>query len=254
VVRACLLIAFWVLVASGCGKPTLNIFNPDLGILGHWPLDQPGAGDIQPDTSGFGHHGTPSVSPPVPTRDVPAVHFDNPHSLSFNGMDQWVDLGNPALLDTGGPLTLAAWIRSGDNGGGAHDILAHGYHNAPDVEIALRIIDGLYSFVFWDGTDHGATSPVPPADIGTWVHRGGVFDGGAYHLYRNGALVASIADSTRATSVPAPWAIGARAPASPGDGGTGWAARDRLFLGGVDDVRIYGRALSAGEIDALYRR
>lgn len=243
-----------VLVLTGCGKPTLNIIDADLGILAHWPLDQPGAGDLQPDTSGFGHHGSPSANPPVPTQVVPAVRFDNPRSLSFNGVDQWVDFGNPALLDTGGLMTVAAWIRPGDNGPGAHDILAHGYHNAPDTEVALRVIDGQYGFVFWDGADHGAAAPASPADIGKWIHLCGVFDGNAYHLYRNGALIASTPDSTRVTSVPAPWAIGARAPAAPGDGGAGWAGPDRFFTGDVDDVRIYGRALGAAEVDALYRR
>jgi hypothetical protein len=37
----------------------------------------------------------------------------------------------------------------------------------------------------------------------------------------------------------------ARAPA-------GWL--ERLMQGSIDDVRIYGRALSAAEVEALYRR
>ena len=122
-----------------------------------------------------------------------------------------------------------------------------GLTNGPNFEVSLRISSGNYQFTYWDTIDHEAVAAIPASDVGAWVHLCGVFDGSGYSLYRNGALAASIADATVPPSnVDAPWAIGARAPQPDG--------LDRLMQGSIDDVRIYGRALGAGEVEALYRR
>ena len=113
--------------------------------------------------------------------------------------------------------------------------------------VMKAINSGNYEFTYWDIVDHVATLPVPPSDLGAWVHLCGVFDGSAYHLYRNGALVASTADATTPPpNIDTIWAIGARAPQPD--------SLERLFQGEIDDARIYGRALSDAEVEALYRR
>jgi hypothetical protein len=200
------------------------------------------------DSSGFGNHGKLSPNPPAPTRDVPPVHFSDPYSLSFDGLDQWVTLGNPALLNAGGPTTMAGWVRS-PNSDGTHNLLAHGYVHTPDHDFALRIKAGTYQFTMWDGTtDHAAVAPIPVGDSGTWVHLCGVFDGTAYYLYRNGALAASIVDAAiPPAGIDASWGIGARVPQAA-------TAADNLLQGNLDDIRLYGRALSAAEVAALSRR
>jgi hypothetical protein len=93
-----------------------------------------------------------------------------------------------------------------------------------------------------------ASVPVPDEDLGAWVHLCGVFDGASYRVYRNGVLVVSTSSTTPpVAAISAIWAIGARAPQTPGD------ATDFL-QGQIDDVRVYGRALSDAEVEALYRR
>jgi hypothetical protein len=174
------------------------------------------------------------------------VRFHDSHSLSFNGQDQWIDLGNPGLLNAGGAVTIAAWIRVAAVEG-FHNIVAHGYRTNPHLEVALRVASSSYQFTFWNTLDHQAVAPIPQSDIGAWVHLCGVFDGSGYAIYRNGTLAASLIDATAIPpNIDAPWGIGARAPMVEG--------AERLFQGDLDDVRIYGRALSAGEVDALYRR
>lgn len=230
----------------GCGNSTLDLFNADLGLLAHWAFDESEAGSTAADSSGFDLHATPSANPPIPTRAVPPVHFSNPYSLSFNGQDQWIDIGNPPLLNAGGHVTVAAWVRPA-NVDGIRNVVAHGWRSAPSYEIALRINGGSYEFTYWNLPDHRAAAAIPASDIGTWVHLCGVFDGSAYYIYRNGALAASTADATAPPpNVDTPWAIGARAPQPDGV--------ERLMQGEIDDVRIYGRALGAAEIEALYRR
>jgi hypothetical protein len=234
------------LAGAGCDDVTIDLFNADLGLVGHWTLDESVPGTTVADSSGFDHPGTPSASPPAPTSLVPPVRFTDRGSLSFNGVDQWVQLGNPDLLNFGGPLTLAAWVRL-DDGAANHNIVSHGYRLAPDQEVALRAYAGKYQFLWWDGIDHGAALPIPASDIGTWVHLCGVFDGSTYFLYRNGALVATTADANAPMRFDATWAIGGRPPV---DADPPY----RLMQGAIDDVRIYGRALAPGEVDALYRR
>lgn len=231
---------------AACSNTTLDLFDPDVGLLAHWAFDEGQAGSPAVDSSGFGLDAVPSANPPSPTRDVPPVHFVNPYSLSFNGQDQWIDVGNPELLNIGGAISIAAWVRPA-NIDGYHNIVAHGYRNNPNFDVSLRINSGSYEFTFWNLPDHEAVATIADSDLGAWVHLCGVFDGAGYSLYRNGALAASTVDSTAPpANVDTPWAIGARAPQPDG--------LDRLMQGEIDDVRIYGRPLRAAEVEALYRR
>jgi len=66
------------------------------------------AGDAAVDSGGFGLGALPSQNPPTPMRDVPPVRFRDPYSLSFNGQDQWMTVGNPPLLNAGGLITPVA--------------------------------------------------------------------------------------------------------------------------------------------------
>lgn len=236
-----------LLLASGaCTANTLDLFDPDLGLLAHWALDENQAGSSVVDSSGFGSHGSPSANPPLPTQDVPPVHFSDPFSLSFNGLDQWIGLKNPPLLNTGGPISVAAWIRA-TKIDARSNVIAHGYRFDPNYDFALRIEAGSFVITTWDGIDHQAAVTIRGGDVGAWVHLCGVFDGTAYHLYRDGTLAATNPDAAGPqANVDATWTIGAHAPP---DG-----AVDNQFQGQIDDVRIYGRALSQGEIEALYRR
>jgi hypothetical protein len=232
---------------ASCTNTTIDFFNPDLGLLAHWALDESQPGSVVVDTSGFGNHGKPSAKPPVPVPDRPPVHFPDPFSLSFNGQDQWIEIGNPPLLNVGGPISVAAWVRPGkiDSRG---NILAHGYRFGPSYDFALRVDAGSYVFTTWDSTNHEAVATIPTADVGSWVHLCGVYDGTTYRLYRNGTLAASTVDATAPqANVDAIWAIGARAPQPTG-------GVDNLLQAEIDDLRMYGRALSAEEVLALFRR
>lgn len=241
-----LVLGLAALSGPACGNTTLDLFNADRGLLAYWNLDEGEAGSPVLDGSGFGLHATPSTNPPGPSRDVPPVHFVDPYSLTFNGQDQWLNVGNPPLLNSGGPVSIAAWARPATLNG-YHNLVAHGWRSNPNQEVALRINGGDYQFVFWNTIDHGATASIPSSDAGAWVHLCGVFDGSQYRLYRNGALAATTDDATGPpANIDAPWAIGARAPQPD--------AVERLFEGQLDEVRIYGRALATAEVEALYRR
>jgi hypothetical protein len=237
------------LVSAGAcsNSTTINVFNPDLGLLGHWAFDESEPGSIAVDSSGFGHHGKPSVPPPTPTSNTAPVHFQDRFGLSFNGQNQWIEIGNPPLLNVGGPISVAAWLRPSDLQARGN-IVAHGFRFNPSYDFALRIDAGSYVFTTWDSVNHQATATTPDSDVGAWVHLCGVFDGATYALYRNGVQVASTAETTAPqANVEAIWAIGGRAPQPTG-------GVENLIKADIDDLRIYGRPLSAAEVEALYAR
>lgn len=267
------LVALLAVLAGACGETTISITAPadagtdtgepevdlERGLLAHLPLDEVDAGALSLDVSGNGHHGTPSASPPTPSYSVPPTGFANLRSLEFSGSEQFLDLGNPPGLDIEGPVTLSAWIRPRALDG-FRNIVAHGWHRQPDQELVLRVFDNidlivqpapLYGFGSWDGDDHAAVAPVPEGDVDAWHHLCGVYDGASYRLYRDGEVIAEQADPVAPMRVDAAWAIGARGMPDP----TQPEASDpRYFDGMIDDVRIYGRALSQAEVRALARR
>lgn len=164
-------------------------------------------------------------------------------AVQLNG-SSGVTFGQPAELDITGSITIEAWVRPSALPSGIANLVAHGFTFSPNAEVYLRIADGNYQIGAWDGTDHVAQVPVPPGDVNQWVHLAGVYDGHAWHLYRNGLLLASTVDPVGALSVPAGWGVGTN---SDGD--------DRFFTGALDEIRIWNRPLGPQEItDAMSRR
>jgi Concanavalin A-like lectin/glucanases superfamily len=216
----------------------------DRGLLLYLTLDESDAGATARDVSGNGHHGAPSEPPPVPSRATPPVGFPNAGSLFFDG-SELLDLGNPDTLNVQNEVTVAAWIRPTALDG-YRNIVAHGFTWEPSSELALRIFDSYYEFLAWDSNDHGARAPVPEGDVDNWHYLVGVYDGRMYRLYRDGELLAAVEDDFAPIQVDAPWAVGGRAALVPEEA--------RPYAGYIDDVRIYGRALSPGEVRALFRR
>jgi Concanavalin A-like lectin/glucanases superfamily len=81
--------------------------------------------------------------------------------------------------------------------------------------------------------------------LGQWVHLAGTYNGSRVILYVNGTERARIAKSGPVTDSGRPVLIGANAnTADP-------LAASEFLAGGLDDVRIFSRALSASEIAAL---
>ena len=76
----------------------------------------------------------------------------------------------------------------------------------------------------------------------TWSHLATTWDGGTLRLYVNGTQVASKAVPGTMTISAGPLAIG------------GSSALNEFFSGRVDEVRVYNRALTAGELATYLRR
>ena len=182
-------------------------------------------------------------------------------AVSLDGSHGWVSLDNPAGLNFSNQITLEAWVQSAAPSSGFSRIISHGLPTLSNYtdptnpatngsvstgsEVFLAIdANGNYSVgSSEDGlTFHQASAPVPAADIGSWVHLAGTYDGANWNLFHNGTLIASTADSVGAVTVDnAGWAIGST--------GNGWTEN---FNGAIDEVAVYNYALSPAQVAAHY--
>jgi hypothetical protein len=195
-----------------------------------------GLGTTTADASGSGITGT-LVGPAW-------VAGKNGTGLSFNGSSAYVDLGTAAALGFTGSMTLSAWVYETANVGDDGQIVAKSdggsgwqLKSTPDTGtrtfgIAITNTSGGYV---------GRYSSTVRA-LNTWYHVAGVYDAAAQTLniyvngvLNNGVLFGTVPTTQRASTVAAN--IGRRT------GGFN-------IQGIVDDVRVYGRALSAAEIQA----
>ena len=190
-------------------------------------------------------------------------------ALPLNGLKAWANFNNPAELNTSGQVTLEAWIKPDAAQAETARIISHGppticdYLIAPpdnsvtnSSQVFLRIdgaganyVVGATTITYTNDLEIGSNSytasfAVPAGDLGggNWVHLVGTYDGANWRLYRNGVLVATQAGAVGALVVnDADWAIGST--------GNGWADP---FAGSVDEVAIYGYALSASQVLGHY--
>jgi len=208
------------------------------GLVAYWPLDE-GSGSVTFDASGHGHSGTLVNGP----------RWIGGPSLDFDGQNDYVDVGT--LDVSGSALTLAAWIYSENLANCvANDcrILSKATGTAEnDHYFMLSTIESgantrLRFRLKTDGTTSTLIASSGNLSANTWVHVAAVYDGSSMLLYLNGDLVGTTSKTgvlTGNSGVPV-W-IGGNPP----------EGASRPWDGLLDELRIYDRALTAGEIQAL---
>jgi uncharacterized repeat protein (TIGR01451 family) len=216
-----------VLNGSQPGQPEPST----IGLVGYWPLNEE-SGSVALDGSGLVNNGS--------IMNAARVSGKLGNALSFNGVNSSVLIPNNASLNFAGPITMSAWIKPLSTTG-KQDVVAHGYTTTTYGSVFLRINAGRYEVGSWNNVNEPvASAPMPNSDLGNYVHLTGVYNGTAWILYRNGVIVGTTVTGMGSLLVNASWAIGAR------DAGV-----DRFFKGVIDEVRIYNRALSSAEVQAL---
>jgi PKD repeat protein len=216
--------------AAGTIPPTVPT-----DLVGYWTFNE-GSGTTAQDSAGS-HPGTLGSGPLwVPGKLGQA--------LSFDGVDDFVDLGT--LDVSGSALTIAAWIKADSFATDAR-ILSKSVGSAEqDHYFMLSTIDNdgiKLRFRLKTGT---TTSTLLASSgtlaVGQWIHVAAVYNGSAMILYQDGVEVGRVAKSgVIATNATTRVAIG-RNPQAYG-----------AFDGTIDDVRVYARALSTSEVQALIR-
>lgn len=211
------------------------------GLVAHFPFD----GDVS-DTSGNMHHGTAIGNVAFGAgRHGSAAFFNDPSAM--------VSVPDDAQLDTDDAFTISVWIKqTGSHNPGdrvSQQMIMQKWWSSPvvgdyflwvDAEAKLRFV------VANKEPDYNGEmlESAPLVESGVWAHVGVTFDGGEMKVFFEGDLVASTSSAVTHTAL----------VEYDGDDiiiGNGGYERDYWWIGGIDDVRLYNRALSPEEVAAL---
>jgi Concanavalin A-like lectin/glucanases superfamily len=211
------------------------------GLVAAWGFNE-GTGTTTADTSGNGNTGTISGA-----TWTTAGRYGK--ALTFDGVNDFVNLGNPGELQLTGSMTVSGWINAAafpvDDAAvvSKRSSDAVGYQLDTTVDRGPRTIGFKISNAAGTSTvaRYGATT----LQVSTWYHVAGVYDAAAQTLkvYLNGQLDNGVLLGTVPTSQPST-NVNLHVGQRPGSPGT------YNFQGRLDDIRIYNRALSQAEIQA----
>lgn len=197
------------------------------GMVLRWTFNEPGGATVV-DVSGNGFDGALENAARVAGLDGGAIQLDD-------ALDQVILAAAPALLKPTGALAIAVWIQVADLDDGEVVGLGDSY--------AIRAVTGGAARIFvYNGVDWTGATSVSTINDGGWHHVVGQLTGTRLEIYVDGVL-----DDAVDHSMPIDYSLGPDLVA--GKHGNGEAGYD--FVGLIDDIRIYDRALDQGEIDAL---
>jgi hypothetical protein len=211
---------------------TINVASD---LVGWWPLNE-GKGAVAYDISGQGHNGawTGSTDPASGTY-YSSSGLTGSFSGYFDGTNNQVNIGTPSVYQFTGPFTISAWVNT--IASGTILTMQDGGNNG----YTLAINYGVIGFCIYANTKQQCVGGGSyPSSVPAWTYFTAVFDGSYISIYANGSLIAVNA------------AVAPTASAGPLVLGVAQRGGYSNFIGSMNDVRIYSRALSAGEISSMY--
>ncbi|MHC4536763.1 MAG: LamG domain-containing protein, partial [Planctomycetota bacterium] len=230
-------------VMSFSTMPVIDITDPNL--IGWWKLDA-GIGTVAPDWSGHGNHGE-IIEPQWLTPG-----WIGESALDF-GNGKYMAIRNLVLNDPNGTeVTVSAWIRTGDSVMqtiASFDRSEYWRLEAGDSQYAGP---GKIGWEVSTSTGIVDLASQKLVDDGQWHHVTGVFDNGLMTIYIDGALdVSATGGNTFGTGAERYGFIASQSEAAVFDGDR--SGSPGYFNGGLDDVRIYDKALTQEDIAQVMR-
>ncbi|HTH56824.1 MAG TPA: LamG domain-containing protein [Cyclobacteriaceae bacterium] len=174
-------------------------------------------------------------------------------AYNMNGISNDIMISNSKALDTLQNMTLTAWIKPVSfDGNGNSGIIEKAYysHINPYYQYKLGITGDQHlsvpgSFVFSlsiNGTYQVVYSPAGTWTPGNWYFVSGTYDGKKMVVFVNGVAAASYTISGKVDHYGTDLYVGV-------------TKNPEIYTPGTfGDLRIYNRALSAAEINALYSK
>lgn len=228
------------------------------GLIGHWKFEE-GTGTNAGDSSGNGNNGTLTGS----MTESDWVSGKRGTALDFDGSDDYIDVGTMSNFGSGmgsNSTTFSAWIKTtkttqqvligtgntGDNtvlqlnlnrnwdGGG--DAEGYIYIRQRDEDALSRVVQAQQDNGFTDGEWHHIVTVWHPNALGE-IYLDGVVLSGVSKVAQN-------ADNT--ANFTFPLTLGAL-------NWRGAIGTNGFWDGTIDDTRLYNRALSATEIEKLFK-
>jgi PKD repeat protein len=172
-----------------------------------------------------------------------ALSGDANTSVGFNGTSQYVQVPYVASLNPA-QFSVEAWAYITGGQGRYRAIVSNRNYSPGNTRGFILYAASDNTWRFWLGTGTGNWTQAfgPALSLNTWTHLVGTFDGTTARFYVNGALVDSEA-SNLALNAARPLRIAS---------GENEAAPTFFLPGRVDEVAVYGGALSAARVSAHY--
>ncbi len=221
-------------------------YTNDSALVGWWHFDEDNliGNTVANDSSGWNNKGTL-------TGGVSHITGRLRNALQFDGVNDYVDLGNPSSLAITDNLTISAWIYS-------RGFIANNY----DTIVSKRLSTDINQNTAYGLATHynsnnliffrtnytqqgGSVAGTASLQTNTWYHVAVTYTSlGTTNIYINGALdttsntLSGSINTTNGNNV----YIGIRQPTN------------EIFNGTIDEVKIYNRTLSTREIQLEYQR
>jgi hypothetical protein len=220
------------LMKDGYSVRCLQTQIPVDGLLAYYPFN----GNAE-DESGNGHDA--SVIGALLTTD--RLGNEN-KSYSFDGIDDYIDIGD---WTWGGAATICGWVNYSElrnysrfvdfgSGPGTHNVLIHNLVRSGTCAVDLHNNTGFARVSYNNYYDN---------ELGNWIFVAfTVTTDGIMKLYKNSTLVA-----INVSGSPCDMALRTEQYIARSN----WPG-DEYFKGKIDDIRIYDRALTEEEIQAIY--
>jgi len=245
-------------VFSFSTMPVIDITDPTL--IGWWKFDA-GVGTIAPDWSGHDNHGLlGTIAPDWSGHDNHGL-LANPNWLSLGwigqsamefGPDSYMAIRNLAMNDANQTeVSVSAWVRTSSSD--MQTIVSFDRSDYWRFEVGSQYTGpGL---VGWEVSTNTGVVDLPSQkriDDGQWHHVAGVFDNGIMTIYFDGTPDASaVGGNTFGIASTRYGFVGSQSEATAFDGDR--SGSPGYWMGSMDDVRVYDRALTQDDIAQVMR-
>jgi glucose/arabinose dehydrogenase/PKD repeat protein/chitodextrinase len=208
-----------------------NLASAPSGLVGAWAFNE-GTGSTSADASGNGNTATLVNGPAW----VPGKYGT---ALSFDQVNDSLSIANSTSLDiSGNAMTISMWINPATISGDS--VVLGKFWNAgmtsPYYQYGLELSGGRPQFYIGTATGLAGAGMDTALALNQWSHLAIVFNGSQAQFYLNGALAGSKSLNASITARGRQLRIGADADP--------W----QFYKGILDNMRIYNRTLTPGEI------
>jgi hypothetical protein len=161
-------------------------------------------------------------------------------AFHFDGVAGHVEVADTATLSLPAGFSITGWVQSPPARDAFRVIVSKGQKDAGHYELFYRVATGELAFYSPDFSPDHAWSGVA-IDDGEWHHFAATFDGSHLRFYVDGQPTSETVMAGANLADTEPLRIGQQTH----------TGQDMPFLGSIDELAIYRRALSAPEVAAL---